>query len=382
MKNFSHKNYAELLRGALEPEAKVGSVPDFAFNPLNLTGELYRPVIDELWIKDNPPPKWPQGKRFAVCLTHDVDAVSELDLMQNFRSILKYVASLSQRPLGTSLRWILIHKIAALKGLMGKEDLLCQFEKWMELENRYGAKSTLFFAPSHVRKPHESDCMYRFNQKIGFRGKRVSVTELMKIMDDEGWEAGLHPSWNAHSDLQEMKYQKSQIEAILGHSILSVRQHFLKFDPRLTHAIQAAAGFKFDSTLGYNDNVGFRRGTSYPFQCNGDGSDSDNSIMQIPLVVQDAALLLSEKGLRLDSESALKYVKVLLERVKSVGGVLTLSWHPHTYNRPGFFELYEKALELISHDDPWFGTVAEVGQWWTEQVDIDLNKFTTELSGE
>jgi hypothetical protein len=62
-------------------------VPDFAFNALNPLGLLYRPVVDENYLANGgQKPVWPDGKSFAVCLTHDVDAVSLYSLRQSLRS--------------------------------------------------------------------------------------------------------------------------------------------------------------------------------------------------------------------------------------------------------------------------------------------------------
>lgn len=59
-------------------------VPDFAFNVLNPLGLLYRPVVDEDYLaRGGAKPVWPDGKPFAVCLTHDVDLVSLYSLRQS-----------------------------------------------------------------------------------------------------------------------------------------------------------------------------------------------------------------------------------------------------------------------------------------------------------
>ena len=51
-----------------------GIVSDFAFNVLNPLGLLYRPVVDEDYLaRGGPRPVRPDGKPFAMCLTHDVD---------------------------------------------------------------------------------------------------------------------------------------------------------------------------------------------------------------------------------------------------------------------------------------------------------------------
>ena len=61
-----------------------------------------------------------------------------------------------------------------------------------------------------------------------------------------------------------MKSQKEVLEKALCHDIVSVQQHYLHYDIRVTPSVQAEAGFKYDPTLGFNDNVGCRFGTCYP----------------------------------------------------------------------------------------------------------------------
>ena len=69
-----------------------------------------------------------------------------------------------------------------------------------------------------------------------------------------------------------------------------------------------------------------------------------------------------------------------MEAVKGVGGVLTLSWHPHTINRPGFWQAYQAVLRMLKEEDPWFATIREVGRWWQENNTIDLLKFTGDIA--
>jgi len=370
----------DLLRGKLEPPVHQDKVLDFAHHQLHQSGDIYQPLIDQNWLSmGGKKPVWPGNKQFAVCLTHDVDAVSEFNLRQNIRNIIKLLNPQSQRSAAEILKWTMIYKLNALKGLIGYEDQLCQFEKWIDLEQKYDARSTFFFAPESVKTPHSSDCMYKYDQTIQFRNKSVSVAELIRLLDHDGWEIGLHPSWSAHNDLAEMNFQKNQIEQVLKHKIQSVRQHYLKYDPLTTHRIQHLAGFKYDSTLGFNDNIGFRRGTSYPFQCFDLKAETELQLMEIPLVAQDGALMLTEKGLQLDPDTALKYVNIMLNHVQAVGGVLTLSWHPQAMNYPGFWQVYKNILELLAKEDPWFATVGEIGDWWSNNVNIDLQQFTRDF---
>jgi len=109
-------------------------------------------------------------------------------------------------------------------------------------------------------------------------------------------EIGLHPTWYSYNDVDELKRQKEALEKALDHEIVSVRQHYLHYDIRVTPAVHAAAGFKYDSTLGFNDNIGFRFGTCYPWHLYDLKAEKELPIMEIPLIIQDGAMLNPDKG--------------------------------------------------------------------------------------
>ncbi len=172
-----------------------------------------------------------------------------------------------------------------------------------------------------------------------------------------------------------MKYQKEQIEKVLDCEILSVRQHFLHFDNKITPSIQEAAGFKYDSTLGFNDNIGFRRGTSYAYPLYNIENNKILPVLELPLIIQDGAMFNNRKGMRLDKGKALEYIQMIAKKIKEVGGILTLLWHPHLIVDEISWNTFQDALKILKKDDPWFATVSEIGDWWENTVNINLVSF-------
>jgi peptidoglycan/xylan/chitin deacetylase (PgdA/CDA1 family) len=162
--------------------------------------------------------------------------------------------------------------------------------------------------------------------------------------------------------VDELKRQKDALEKALGHEIVSVRQHYLHYDIRITPAVHATAGFKYDSTLGFNDNIGFRFGTSYPWHLYDLKAEKELPIMEIPLIVQDGAMLNPDKGMRLDEETAFQYIKQIAKAVEKVGGVLTLLWHPNSIIKEDWWNLSLKTLGYLKKKDAWFGAVREIGK--------------------
>jgi len=311
---LSGRYEAERLPKDFSPERIV---PDFAFNVLNPLGLLYRPVVDEDYLaRGGARPVWPEGKPFAVCLTHDVDLVTMHSLRQSsrgrravirkglavgspgrvirglvgwgldvVRAMRRAVAAGSESAVaaemghdssrspeaGATVLRTSGGAYAAATGAAGRNaaaDPLHCFERWLAAEAQVGAKSTFFFWPGWkaIGKHHASDCLYDMEDRVVFDGERCTVAEMIREIDRRGWEIGLHPSWYSFDDVDEMKRQKAALETALGRDVVSARQHYLHYDIRVSPRVQAEAGFKYDATLGFNDNVGFRFGTCYPWR--------------------------------------------------------------------------------------------------------------------
>jgi len=87
MVSMKEIRYQDLLKGKYEADLLPGNissanvVPGYAYNVLASRGLLHQPVADEHHLAGGMEKiKWPEGKPFAVCLTHDVDAVSSVSL--------------------------------------------------------------------------------------------------------------------------------------------------------------------------------------------------------------------------------------------------------------------------------------------------------------
>ena len=372
-------DYIKLAQGRYEEEllsmdfSNEGNVPDFAYNVLNPLGLLYRPLADEHFLDNGGgKPNWPEGKPMAVCLTHDVDHVSSYSLKQSLRIRRLHILNTSNTYRRIRIRLGVIKDLAGVRNYCLKEDPLYYYERWLDLEEEFGVRSTFFFWPgwSNITKHHHTDCLYDLTDCIVFNKEKCTVAEMIGEMERRGWEIGLHPSWYTFNDLDELKRQKEALEGVLGHDIVSVRQHYLHYDIRVTPRIHADAGLKYDSTLGFNDNVGFRFGTCYPWNIYNLQTEKALPILEIPLIIQDGAMLNPNKGMRLDKETAFKYVKQITDSVEKVGGVLTLLWHPVSFIEPDSWALFLNVLEHLEKRNPWFATVKEIGEWWENRTII------------
>jgi hypothetical protein len=327
----------------------------------------YRPEADEEGLRaGRPKPVWPGGAPFAVCLTHDVDTVAAFDLRHHWRRVLNQARFLrhrrdrrAARALGASAAGL----FRSLKPFRGV-DRTHAHEAWLAMESEVGAKSTFLFLPERYARPHYTDGGYRYADKIRFCGQTCSLAEMMRELHRRGWEVGLHASWNSYDSVDEMKRQKEQVERAVDADVISVRQHHLHFDVRCTAGVQHEAGFLVDSSLGYNDDVGFRHGTCYPWRLRDGSSARVLDVLELPLVIQEKCLV-EVLGCG-SAELAMAWAGRIVERVESVGGVLTLLWHPGTFSRPACAETYRRLLKSLHEKGAWFGTMGEIGRWWSE----------------
>lgn len=193
----------------------------------------------------------------------------------------------------------------------------------------------------------------------------MTVADLLAEIDSEGWEIGVHPTWNSFDNGEEMLHQKQSVETQIPGEVGSVRQHHLHWDPRITPEAHENVGLIHDSSAQVGGNIGFRFGTSYPWKLY-DQEQEQTEVLEIPIAVSGATLL-KPWNMNLTVTESKKYIARLAEKVKEVGGVFGLHFHPlRIINDKRYFKLYEYTLKYLSENGAWFAPAAEIAQWWKQ----------------
>jgi peptidoglycan/xylan/chitin deacetylase (PgdA/CDA1 family) len=385
MKSAGGIDPESLLKGRYEAEripedfSPEHPLPGADTHPLSKRGLLDSPFLDTGDGRVSERVNWPDDKQFAVCLTHDIDHISANSPAHELRrgalrARMRAESRKKDRPTLTRSGLFEAGKgaaggvLRASKAAMSTgEDPYHRWEDWLELESEVGARSTFFVLPEETKKEHVTDSVYRYDDTVSFEGEHTTLLEVLKEVSDRGWEVGLHGSWYSYDDVEEMRFQKEQIQDIVGDDVVSVRQHWLHHDIRKTPCVQQEAGLKYDSTLGPKGDVGFRFGTSYPWRLYDINKGTELDIIEVPLIVQDTALF-DSKYSGMGPDDAFERVKNITKEVKQVGGVLTINWHNNADEERWNF--YKRLLRYLDDQDPWFATVREVGEWWEENSGI------------
>jgi hypothetical protein len=297
---------------------------------------------------------WPNNKTFAVCLSHDVDRVESYSATSFLRNLTKRYQHNSS--VTGKLKLIpSIVKTAVKKRLTSKSsDPLWHYEKWIEIETKYDAKSTyFFFVRPQKRDLAVYDCDYSFEDRMIFQGESMNVAAYIKKLKELGFEIGLHGSYNTFNDQALFNSQNEKLKKIIQSEITATRQHYLHFNIQKTPVVHSNNGITCDSTIGFNSDIGFRAGTSFPFYIQAE----KDYILEIPLILMDSALYFNDKR---SLEAAKIEINKIIDEVEQVGGCLTVNFHPDYLNDERYFGAYEHLLKSVSARNCIFMTMSNI----------------------
>jgi hypothetical protein len=312
---------------------------------------------------------WPEGRRFALCITHDMDHVSA----NNWRESWRYYARRRSAPgyPAEQDRPISLAKCVRATGsalmrrhILHRPDRLTEFAEWTKLEDDLGFRSTMYFFAGGLGDWHPWDCNYSYSDRVPFDGRAASVAEIMRELAAGGWEIGLHPSYRAAGSAEWLGMQKRACEEAAGKEVVSVRQHTLQYDPVRTPALQSRAGLLTDSTQGFNDLIGYRAGTLFPYLCWDHQRGATLPLLELPLHVQDGPLMRGAASPDCAVQDTLK----LMDEAERLGGCLVILWHPQWLATDSGLAVFRAVLGEAKRRNAWGCGARELAEWWLSRI--------------
>jgi len=302
-------------------------------------------------------PLWPNGKTFALCLTHDVDRV-----YKTYQYLPSVLGNLRRGDVGGLAR-----EIFSMLFRHGKKNPYWTFDTIARLENDLGVKSTFFFLNESGRlNPLSWKSWILFGGRYSIESRSVSA--LIRELRGGGFEIGVHGSYRSYKDAGLLSSEREQLERVIGEQIAGVRQHYLNHDES-TFALQQSAGFLYDTTVGFRQGVGFRTGTCYPYYPFDVGTRRELTLLEIPLVIMDAAL--PRDGTMLDE------CMELMDVVSRNNGILSVLWHPGQFSEsdhPGMMETYRKLVAEGLDRGACVMTAGDVCTWVKDRRSLQVTQ--------
>lgn len=313
--------------------------------------DLRYPQVSEFLIENNLLSfNYPENKKFAVVLTHDID-----DLFISNQHVLR---SFIPYPIN---RDFLGFKSIILERLKDNKSSYNNFKQILLLEKKYNAKSSFYF-------------LAKDKDIFGVKYKIDDIQDHIHFIIDNECEIGLHTSYYAFDKLNEIISEKERLEKITGKKVKGVRNHFLRFNIPNTWEVLSKAGLIYDTTLGYHDEIGFRNGMCHPYQPFNLDTNSPIDITEIPLCISDVALF---SYLNKSTLESWQLIKNLIDTVEKLNGVLTILWHNWTFSYPvtyaGLFgkewtKLYEKILQYCYEKNAWLTSCSDISDFYLKNL--------------
>jgi peptidoglycan/xylan/chitin deacetylase (PgdA/CDA1 family) len=292
---------------------------------------------------------WPEGHRWAVALTHDLDVVDWWALFPLLR-----IAELARKG-----AWRMSARVAQAAGRsIGRDPVSRGVHALLQLEAHHGIAATWFVicADPTVKSLFRGDSTYRPSSP--------ATSRILSDVAHAGHEIGLHGSFGTDLDANLLARQRHHLDRISGRTVVGVRQHFLRMRPGTAQRNMVQAGFEYDSTWGFADRNGFRLGVADVVPA-WDASRSTALPLDIlPLVWMDRAL--SKYAGVEDAGQWIEDALELVRECRAVEGAWVGLWHPNSIAAlgfPGAEAAFVHLLQLLAVDRPYFATARKLVDW-------------------
>lgn len=327
----------------------------------SLAGKLglaERPIVNEYCniIKDiiqsrkniTLKPKMFGDGAFAACITHDFDRIKK-----KYKGTIK--RELYDLPIKNPLKEHSLERFRrakeSLMDLLKSEDgyersILGMFS----FERKLGIPPTVLF--KSILQKHERDA-------ADYLDYPFMDTIIEKIAELNG-ECGLHASYMAGYDEVLFSDEKKKLEKRLGNEVLSHRYHYLRFDPSTIARMLSQNGIRYDSSVGWAEQSGFRSGFTYPYYLFDAERNTASDVLEIPMQMMEVQLF-NYQGL--DASEAVEAAKRQADTVRKYGGVLCWNFHHHALDHievKGGSVLFEQSLSYLQTLNPSFITLGVI----------------------
>ena len=199
----------------------------------------------------------------------------------------------------------------------------------------YGAKSTFFILPSAEKALNGTpNADYPLT---------TALWQRFHALRQQGCQIAMHGSLGTATNAPKLR-DESGANYLVG----GLRFHYLSWAPRYTIFVVEETGFRYDSTLGFAEHVGFRNSYCQPFYPFNFFAGRAATFLEIPLVVMDTTLC-HPNYLQLAPAEILPFVRPIFDEIKKFGGVATILWHNENFDPANTQNGPRQFHEIMTH---------------------------------
>ncbi len=241
------------------------------------------------------------------------------------------------------------------------------FDSWIKAESEIGFQSAFYFVPRAG-----SLIQYAAGTPDPFYDvRKPRFKELFQSLKETGTEIGMHASYRCSEDRDTFVEQRGRLQEASDSPVPGNRHHYWRIAtdyPEDTLLAHEKAGFLYDSSLTFENRVGWRRGTSIPFHPFHLNEKRPIQTLQICTGWMDDHLFGHKQDNPGDRDE-------LLDNLASVtirdGGCFLIDVHDYVYDDrlfPGWSKTYLSLMKrLKDRGDVWLATPSTIADHWTRR---------------
>jgi len=207
------------------------------------------------------------------------------------------------------------------------------FHQIVSEDRKYGFTSH-FFIMANGTHPQDSrsDIFSEYSRRV--------IHEIKS----SGGQIGLHLGINAHKSSAQFKKEWNNIREVVAGALPAARAHYLIFHVPDTWKTLSDVGCRVDSSLGFSERMGFRAGTSRPFQPFDVVNRCVVRLWEYPMIIMDKNLFVMQA--RSDQDRVEKALQII-DKVIAHGGCLVINWH-NMYFFSDYLRMYTEILAYLT----------------------------------
>jgi hypothetical protein len=291
---------------------------------------------------------WAEDRKFAVSLSHDIDYWNYWGGSAKLDNFKYNMHTFLNRPINASYKIIghLLHKNLIYNPWKTIRTLARR-----ELEK--GVRATWFLLARDDFK----------DKRQNYISDLQSREQIIDLLGQQ--EVGLHGSPESAFDITVLQEELNNLRE-LGFNPTGYRTHYLHFNYQKSFSILEDAGIRYDSTLGYWENIGFRAGISFPFFPFNIAENRPFRVLEIPLIVMDTTLY-SKKAMNLSYYSARRNLRRLIDVAAKYQSHVSLLWHNTSFDPidyPFWGKLYWETIDYALKKQGWITSLHNIYEEW------------------
>ena len=196
------------------------------------------------------------------------------------------------------------------------------FSEFMEIEEKFGVKSTFFFRTQY--------------ENSNYRDYHDDIKEISQ----NGWEVGLHTDPSSINEIKKIEEERENLEKLTSSKIFGNRVHYLSNDTQLQKKL-SELNFIYDSS---------NRKTKNTILSEDMGYNIIDNIIEFPVTLMDAYLF---THMNIPEEKIIPIIKKTLNSSRQLDSdfnVMTILWHDNVLKMKGG-RMYSKILEFLSSQE-------------------------------